>query len=184
MLWAAYNVRNVLLLLYISGLFAIGFSPIVRLIEKQQLLPVGTTRFPRWLAILVLYLFIIGTLIGIGMLVFPPIAEQAQQLWSQKDADVRSRAAVPDRPRLLSEQLTLRASVERAPLAQGGEAVGTVFGAVVGVLGGIFGFLTILIVTFYILVEAESAARRDAAPLSARGPARGSPRRAARSSAR
>ena len=39
-LWAAYNVRNVLLLLYISGLLAIGFSPIVRLIERQKLLPV------------------------------------------------------------------------------------------------------------------------------------------------
>ena len=57
--------------------------------------------------------------------------------------------------------------IARAPLAQGGEAVGTVFGAVVGVLGGVFGFLTILIVTFYFLVEAEPAARRDAAPLSA-----------------
>ena len=36
LLWAAYLVRDVLLLLYISGLLAIGFSPIVRLIERQQ----------------------------------------------------------------------------------------------------------------------------------------------------
>ena len=42
LLWAAYLVRNVLLLIYISGLFAIGFSPIVRLIERQKLLPVGS----------------------------------------------------------------------------------------------------------------------------------------------
>ena len=46
-LWAAYNVRTILLLLYISGLFAIGFSPIVRLIEKQKLLPVSTRRGSR-----------------------------------------------------------------------------------------------------------------------------------------
>ena len=36
LLWAAYLVRDVLLLIYVSGLLAIGFSPIVRLIERQQ----------------------------------------------------------------------------------------------------------------------------------------------------
>ena len=60
LLWAAFLVRDVLLLLYISGLLAIGFSPIVRLIERQQVLPIGSRRFPRWLAILVLYLAILG----------------------------------------------------------------------------------------------------------------------------
>ena len=157
-LWAAYNVRTILLLLYISGLFAIGFSPIVRLIEKQKLLPVSTTRFPRWLAILVLYLVIIGALIGIGMLVIPPIAEQSQQLWSQKDVlFLRAQQFLIDRG-VLSEPLTLQQLIARAPLAQGGEAVGTVFGAVVGVLGGVFGFLTILIVTFLLPGGSEPAA--------------------------
>src|SRR5688500_12971702 len=78
LLWALYHVRHVLLLLYISGLFAIGFSPIVRLIERQRLLPVGTHRFPRWLAILVLYVFIVGSAVAVGMLVFPPLVDQAQ----------------------------------------------------------------------------------------------------------
>jgi predicted PurR-regulated permease PerM len=73
LLYAAYLVRDVLLLLYVSGLFALGFSPIVRLIERQKLLPIGQSRFPRWLAILLLYLVIIGTLVGIGMLVVPMI---------------------------------------------------------------------------------------------------------------
>ena len=35
-LWSAYLVRAVLLLLYVSGLLAIGFSPIVRLIERRS----------------------------------------------------------------------------------------------------------------------------------------------------
>ena len=154
-LWAAYNVRTILLLLYISGLFAIGFSPIIRLIEKQKLLPVARTRFPRWLAILVLYLVIIGALIGVGMLVVPPIADQSRQLWAQKDElFLRAQQFLIDRG-ILSEPLTLEQLIARAPLEQGGEAVGTVFGAVVGVIGGVFGFLTILIVTFYLLVEAN-----------------------------
>ena len=154
-LWAAYNVRNVLLILYISGLLAIGFSPIVRLIEKQKLSPVGRTRFPRWAAILVLYLFIIGALVGIGMLAIPPIVEQGRQLAEAVPGMFeRGLRFLIDRG-ILRERLTWQQVVERAPVGGGGEAVTTVFGAVVGLLGGIFGFLTILIVTFYILVEAK-----------------------------
>ena len=67
LLWAAFLVRDVLLLLYISGLLAIGFSPIVRLIERQQVLPIGSRRFPRWLAILVLYLAILGAFALVGV---------------------------------------------------------------------------------------------------------------------
>lgn len=154
-LWAAYHVREVLLLLYISGLFAIGFSPIVRLIERQRLLPVGSRRFPRWLAILVLYVVIVGTLVGIGMLIFPPLVEQAQQLWDQRaQMFEQAQRFLRDRGLLQGESITLREAVERAPEAAGETNVAsTVFGAVRGVLGGIIGFLTILIVTFYLLVD-------------------------------
>lgn len=155
-LYAAYLVRNVLLLLYISGLFAIGFSPIVRLIERQKLLPVGHRRFPRWLAILVLYLVIIGTLVGIGMLVVPPLYEQAKALYEAlPEIFARGQNFLIERG-LLRERLTIQEAVERAPVGEGGSAVNTVFGAVMGVLGGIFGFLTVLIVTFYILVDADN----------------------------
>ncbi len=155
-LWSAYQVRAVLLLLYVSGLLAIGFSPIVRLIERQKLLPVIGQRFPRWLAILVLYLVIIGALVGVAMLVFPPLAEQSQQLWAAKD-EMFERAQQFLRERgLLTRHFTFREAVEKAPVGGGGEAVTTVLGAVMGVVGGIFGFLTILIVTFYILVEADT----------------------------
>ncbi|MCA1558893.1 MAG: AI-2E family transporter [Acidobacteria bacterium] len=155
LIWSAYLVRDVLLLLYVSALLAIGFSPIVRLIERQKVVPIGR-RLPRWLAILILYLAIIGSLTAVGFLIFPPLVRQGQQLW----------AAFPemfDRAQqwliakgLLSEHLTLREAAERAPVGGGGEAMGTVFGAIMGVLGGLFGLLTILILTFYLLIDADS----------------------------
>ena len=158
LLWCAYRVRDVLLLLYISALLAFGFSPIVRLIERQKLLPIGTRRFPRWLAILVLYVAIIGALTLIGLAVIPPMVRQAQALW----------AAVPDMfdrvqdfllsRGILQERLTLREAVERAPTGSG-QAVGTVVGAVAGVLGGLAGLFTILILTFYLLVDADQLRR-------------------------
>jgi predicted PurR-regulated permease PerM len=155
LLWAAYLVREVLLLLYISGLLAIGFSPIIRLIERQRVLPIGTQRFPRWLAILVLYVFIIGTFVGVAMMIFPPLIDQAQEFWEQKEQMFQQgQTFLRDRGLLRGEQITLQQAVQRAPkAASGSDAVATVFGALRGVLGGIVGFLTILIVTFYLLVD-------------------------------
>ncbi len=154
-LWSAFLVRGMLLLIYVSGLLAIGFSPIVRLIERQKLLPIGT-RIPRWLAILVLYLAILGTLTGVGFMIWPPLRDQGQQLWKAlPDMTERGQDFLIAKG-ILSERLTWQEVVARAPESGGGEAVGTVIGAVVGVAGGIFGLLTILILTFYILVDADS----------------------------
>jgi predicted PurR-regulated permease PerM len=154
--WCAFLVRDVLLLVYMSGLLAIGFSPIVRLIERQKVLPIGSKRFPRWLAILILYVIILGALTGIGFMIVPPLVHQAQQLWtSLPDLFDRGQEFLI-RKGLLKEHLTLRQAVEAAPGGGGGEAVGTVFGAVAGVVGGLFGLITMLILTFYILIEADS----------------------------
>ncbi len=154
LLWAAYLVRHALLLLYMSGLLAVGFSPIVRVIERQKVLPIGTRRFPRWLAILILYLAILGTLTAIGALVFPPMIEQAQQLGKALPGMFERGQEFLISKGMLREHLTWQQAVERAPVGQGGQAVGTVFSAVMGVVGGIFGLFTILILTFYFLVEA------------------------------
>lgn len=157
LLWAAYLVRSVLLLLYISALLAIGFSPIVRLIERQQVVPVGTSRLPRWLAILVLYIAILGTITGIGFLIVPPLVDQAVQLWAAAPEMIGRAQDFLINKGLLRERLTWQEAVERAPVGQsGGQAVGTVVGAVFGVLGGLVGFFTILILTFYLLVEGDS----------------------------
>jgi predicted PurR-regulated permease PerM len=157
--WAAYLVRDVLLLLYVSGLLAIGFSPIVRVIERQTVLPIGTRRFPRWLAILLLYVMILGSLASVIALVFPPLIRQGHQLWDALPGIIDRGLAFLVSKGLLSEDLTkevlLREAVERAP-GGGGQAVGTVFSAIIGVMGGIVGLLTILILTFYLLVESNS----------------------------
>jgi predicted PurR-regulated permease PerM len=155
LLWAAFLVRHVLLLIYVSGLLAIGFSPIVRLIERQKVLPIGT-RIPRWLAILVLYVAILGTLTAIGFMIVPAIIDQGRQLWTALPGMFERAQDFLIQKGILSEHLTLREAVERAPVSGGGEAMGTVIGAVAGVAGGLFGLLTILILTFYLLVDADN----------------------------
>lgn len=156
LLWMAFLVRDVLLLIYISGLLAIGFSPIVRLIERQKILPIGTRRFPRWMAILVLYLVIVGTITGIAFMIVPPLVDQARALWAELPSMIARGQQFLIAKGLLREPIEWREAVQATPVAGGTQAVGTVIGAVVGVLGGLFGLFTILILTFYLLVESES----------------------------
>jgi predicted PurR-regulated permease PerM len=155
LLWCAFLARHALLLIYVSGLLAVGFSPIVRLIERQKVLPIGSKRFPRWLAILVLYIGILGAVFLVGFLIVPPLVHQAQSLWTQLPGMFdRAQQFLIDKG-ILKEHLTLREAVQRAP-GSGGDAVGAVAGAIANVAGGIFGIVTILILTFYILVEAAT----------------------------
>jgi predicted PurR-regulated permease PerM len=153
--WCAFLVRHVLLIIYVSGLLAIGFSPIIRLIERQKVLPIGTRRLPRWLAILVLYLTIIGTLTGVGFMVVPPLIDQSQQLVKALPEMFNRVQDFLIAKGLLTEHLSWQEAVAKAPSGGSGEAVGTVVGAVAGVVGGLVGLLTILILTFYILVDAD-----------------------------
>ncbi|HXW06586.1 MAG TPA: AI-2E family transporter [Vicinamibacterales bacterium] len=158
-LWAAYQARRVLLLLYISGLLAVGFSPIVRLIERQSVLPIGSRRFPRWLAILLLYLVIIGAVVGVGFVIVPPLVEQGRELAAELPEMFDRAQAFLVSQGLLDHPLSVREAFQRAPVRDSADAFGTVFGTIVGFVGGIFGFVTILIVTFYLLVEADELRR-------------------------
>ena len=152
-LWCAYIVRNVLLIVYVSGVLAIGFSPIVRILERQRL---GfARRVPRWLAILILYLAILGSIALVVVMIFPPLVDQAQALWDKRDEMFERTQQFLISKGWLKEHLTMREAVERAP-GGGGDAVGRVARAAASLAGGIFGVVTILILTFYMLVDSWS----------------------------
>jgi predicted PurR-regulated permease PerM len=157
-LWILYQAREVLLIIYISVLLAIGFGPFVHAIETQTVLPVGTKRLPRWFAILVIYLMIVGALIGVGLLVIPPLLVQAGELW-------RAAPQLFDRAQnfliargVLDHRITLEEVFSRSP-ASPGDAVGTVAIAATRVVSGLFEFVTVLVLTFYLLIESDSLFR-------------------------
>jgi predicted PurR-regulated permease PerM len=154
--WMLYLSRGVLLLVYVSALFAIGFSPLVRLLERQRWLPIGTRRLPRWMAILVVYVGILGVVVGVGFVVLSPLVRQARELARQLPAMVERVQGYLVERGLLAEPITLQEALEKAPVGPSADYVGTVLGALWGVLGGLVGVVTILILTFYLLVEAES----------------------------
>ncbi len=144
-LWVA---RDALLLVYVSALVAMGFSPLVHRIERPS------RQIPRWLAILVIYLAVVGAFFVVGLLVIPPLVAQAVALWARLPTEFNRAQTFLIRHRLMTHRVTLQQAVQNAPSGAGGNAVGTVLIAISSVIGGIFGLITIVILSFYLLIEA------------------------------
>ena len=156
LLWATYLVREALLLIYISTLVAIGFGPIVSAIERRRL--AGRHRLPRWAAILVIYIALIGSIVAVGVMIVPPLVEQARAFYTELPSLMRrGQDWLIDRG-LLAQQISPREAFEQTAGGRS-DAVGTVVGAIWGFVGGLFGLLTILILAFYFLVDSDSIVR-------------------------
>jgi predicted PurR-regulated permease PerM len=152
--WALYLAREALLLIYISALLATGFSPLIAFIERQRVIPIGA-RVPRWLTILVFYLVFLSVVTGIALMVVPPLVYQATDLWARMPASFSDVQSFLLAHHVISHPVTLGEAVSQAP-ASTGNAVATVLSTVWTVVGGIIGLVTIFILTFYLMVEAES----------------------------
>jgi len=132
-----------------------GLSPVVKLIERPH--RSGTRRrVPRWLAILAIYIVVVGVFVFVGLLVIPPLISQASSLWARLPGEFNRLQNFLISHKLLSHEVTLEQAVQNAPSGSGGNAVGTVLVAISSVIGGLFGLITILILTFYLLLEASS----------------------------
>jgi predicted PurR-regulated permease PerM len=152
--WGIYLARGALLLIYVSVLLAIGFGPIVRWLERHPVLRLGARQAPRWLAILVVYVAIMGTLTIVGMLVVPPLLVQSEELWTRLPSLLDQAQDFLMEHKLLTHRITLQEAVSRAPAP--GSAVGTLATAVGRIVAGVLGFVTILIFTFYLLIESDA----------------------------
>jgi predicted PurR-regulated permease PerM len=120
--WALYLVRGALLLIYITTLLAIGLAPVVTAIQQNR--RPRARPLPRWLAILIIYLGMIGVIVGVGALVFPPLVDQARALWKAfPDMLHRGQRWLVERG-LLSRELSVSEAVQQAPVDP--DAVGTI----------------------------------------------------------
>jgi predicted PurR-regulated permease PerM len=154
LMWALYLVRTPLLWIYVSALFATGLAPLVNIIERRNRWGIGKRRLPRPLAILAIYATVIGTLAGIGAAVVPPMVRQSREFWRnlpQYMDDAQARLASWG---VISEDASFKDLLTRAP-AGSGDVVTAIIGTLWGFVGGIFGVVSILLLTFYLLVESR-----------------------------
>lgn len=149
-LWTAYAVRDVLLLIYVSALFAVVISPAIGFIQKIK---IGPWRPGRGFAIvfLILMFALAGTIFMV--FAFPPIYRDAREF----AADWPSHLAT------LSEQirhLPFGGKIDPAELQKyAGQIVGGAGGLFLNLAGGIFGIFTGIILTVYFIIDGERVFR-------------------------
>jgi predicted PurR-regulated permease PerM len=153
--YTLYQIRGVLLMIYISGLLAIGFSPAVHWIEQRR--RIGTRRFkpPRWLAILVLYLGGLAIVALVLMLVIPPFVRQLNQLWADLPGHLDRLQGGLVRIGLIERRWSWSELLANVPAP----TVGGVLGALPGVIGAVGRFVTLFLLPFYLLLEADTLRR-------------------------
>lgn len=155
LMWTLYLVRGPLLLIYVSALFATGLAPLVQSIERHRIVAISRKRIPRAAAILVIYGAVIGSLAGLVAAVFPPMIRQSQEFWKNLPNYMDQAQQRLAGWGLIAPDTSFKELLQQAP-AGGGDAVTVVLSTLWGFGGGIFGVVTILLLTFYMLVDSRS----------------------------
>ena len=149
-----YLIRDVLIAVYLSAVLAFGMHPIVSWIERLPLIRHGRRHVPRWVAILVIYVAVLVVIVGILAIALPPFIAQAQELWAKPPAFANRTQAWLVANKVIAHKLTMTELIANTSNPE--VAMTTVFGTVQSMIGGFFGLLTIPLLSFFMLAEANA----------------------------
>lgn len=149
-LYFAYRIRAVLLLIYVSALFAVVLSPAINVVRRIH---IEDWRPGRGLAILVLAIAVLATVTLLLIFAVPPIYHDAQALkedWPHRAAQLNARLrGIP----FLENFNTSR--IDRYLTTM----VGGAMGLFANLAGGVFGLFSGIILTIYFILDGERAFR-------------------------
>ena len=150
-IWAG---RSALLLIYTSLLLATGLLPLVKKIERV----VGGRRWspPRWSVISVVYAVFLGLVSIAALLIVPTLVAQADELSRRLPSMLASWQSGLVKHGWLARPLTIADAVQQTapatvPADNGPIAIAA--SAVRGLAFGVVETVTVLILTFYILID-------------------------------
>lgn len=154
-----WQLRSLLVTLMIAVVVAAALAPIIDSAQKQ--------RVPRWLAVIVVYLGLIGILTGAGVLIGPTVVQQIERL-------IRRLPTYLEIVRSLFENLVIRLGVSDpesvSPIRQLFDIQGLTgwairssqellvrsYSVTRGILGGVFSLFLALLLSGYMLSGAEN----------------------------
>src|SRR3954454_25124414 len=151
-LYLLYEVRSVLLLIAIAAFLAVALGPPVYWFRRRGV--------PRALSILLVYLTIALGIFGIGLLVVPQVVSQVDQLAKDlphyvddlsKNAEFRKY----NKKYHIADKLKEQALKLPSHLA---DAAGALQSITVGVFGALVKLVTVLTMTFFLLLDGEGIA--------------------------
>src|SRR5688500_7175178 len=133
-------------MLFIALFVAVALGPAVDIYNRVM---------PRWTAILGVYLTIGLAVVGIGLLIVPPVVDEVNQFVDDVPGYVDDLKE-NDRIREYNEEYEivdkLEEEAERLPNRLG-DAVGALQSVTVGVFSAIFQLVTVLVLAFFLLLD-------------------------------
>lgn len=158
-LWVLYLLRNVITVLFLSFILSSGFLPIVVYARRK--------RVPRLLAVFLPYALLLIVTIGIIVPLFPLMSSQTALLARTLPENVRSVGN-------FLEHATGGAAAGNAlseRLGSAADALGQLAFSFTGqLISGLFGFITALVISFYILLDHDHIAKEAAELIMPRRP--------------
>lgn len=163
LLYLLWLVRDTLLLVFIAVFLAVALGPAVAFFHRYGL--------PQGVSILLVYVLIAAAVFGIGMLIVPPVVAQVDGLASDLPGyvdDLRGN----DQFKQFDDKydITDKLKEQSAKLPERlGDAAGALQSITVGAFGAIVQLVTVLTMTFFLLLDGGRIANFL---LGVRGPAR------------
>lgn len=144
-----WNIRSILLLLFISLLLASGIDPVVNWLRKGKL--------NRGFAILAVYTAIFGLLGLIFYLSLPPLIDELQSLFQNFSSQESARAAINNLDNTFLQDIALKVYQSAGDIASNLLPVSRALNLGLTALSAVFAILTVFVLTFYWLTERKAA---------------------------
>jgi predicted PurR-regulated permease PerM len=147
-LYLLWLIRHVIGALFISVFLAIALGPAVDFFQRRL-------KVSRTLAILATYLSLLLIVVSIGFLVVPPIVEQTAKFVDNVPeyvVDLGDNKTIRDFDRRYEITPTLEREAEKLP-DRFGDAASTLQDLVLGVFNAVITIVTVLVMTFFLLLD-------------------------------
>jgi predicted PurR-regulated permease PerM len=138
------HIFNVLLLFVFAAIIALLLNPVVDRMEK-----LAPFRRRRFLAVLVLYVIVIGLVAGAVALVTPSLIRQAKQLPALESRAIAFATALQDA--IDSAGIPVKLSLPSPTFSTG--LLTSVLGILTGTVGTLINILLVLVISIYLLIE-------------------------------
>lgn len=147
LLYLLWLVRDTLLLVFIAVFLAVALGPAVGLFHRHGV--------PQGVAILLVYVLIGASVVGIGLLIIPPIVTQVDALATDLPGyveDLRGNEQFAKYDDKYDITVKLKEQAQRLPEYLG-DAAGALRSITVGAFGAIIQLVTVLTMTFFLLLD-------------------------------
>jgi len=138
LIWFVLQVRDIILLLFISIILMSALNPLVDRMERL--------RIPRGMAIMLLYILLWGSIATVFASIIPALVEQTSRLIKVLPSAITSLDFFDTRQQEISQQVITRV----------GSLPENLLKLSIGIFGNLLNVLTTIVITFYLLLERKN----------------------------